>query len=188
MIVIPIPYRTFFLWIEPAATLLGAFYAWFRPDTYLQLTDAASAPGILGLPTTTQVVLRQLGNMYLAFALNEAIVLRSTTDLHVWRSLLFVLLVADFGHVYSCLPLGTGIYYHILDWNAIDWGNLGFVYCGATFRICFLAGVGMGTKKSKHKSRKSVDVKSAVNESVVTDTPMDQSRSPKSKRARKKRM
>ena len=28
-------------------------------------------------------------------------------------------------------------------WNAIDWGNLGFVYLGATTRIAFLSGLGL---------------------------------------------
>lgn len=187
MAVIPLPYRVFFLWVEPAATLVGAFYAWFRPETYLQLTNSASAPGLLGLPTATQIVLRQLGNLYLAFTLNEAIVLRSTVDLRVWRSLLLVLLIADVGHVYTCRPLGTGIYLDIINWNAIDWGNLGFVYCGATFRICFLAGVGLASKQSKLRSRKSTDVKPALDDRITADTSPEQSKSPKSKRGRKKK-
>jgi hypothetical protein len=31
------------------------------------------------------------------------------------------------------------------------WGNVGFVYAGATMRMCFLAGVGMGKGKPKTK-------------------------------------
>ncbi len=187
MAVIPTPYQAFFLWIEPAATLVGAGYAWFMPETYLQLTDSGSAPGILGLPVATHIVLRQLGNLYLAFALSEALVLRSTTDLRVWRSFLLVLLIADFGHLYTCLPLGTGIYYGVAKWNPIDWGNLAFVYGGATFRMCFLAGVGLGSTKPKPKSRKAIDVKPAVNDTIEVDTSTEPPKTPKSKRGRKKK-
>lgn len=154
---IPLPYIAFFLWIEPVATLAGAYFAWLDPQTYIQLTDPASAPGILGLPTATNVVLRQLGNLYVAFALNEALVLRATTDLKVWRALLLVLLIADFGHLYSCYALGPKAYYDVANWNAMAYGNYLFVYCGALTRICFLSGVGMGgPKKAKAKAKKSV--------------------------------
>ncbi len=185
---IPIPYQAFFLWIEPAATLVGAFYAWFMPETYLQLTDIGSAPGLIGLPTATHIALRQLGNLYLAFALSEALVLRSTIDLRVWRCFLLVLLIADFGHMYTCLPLGTGIYYRVFKWNAIDWGNLGFVYCGAGIRTCFLAGIGLGAKKSKSKSRskKTIDVRPDANDTIVVES-QDEPKTPKSKRGRKKK-
>ena len=167
---IPFPYIAFFLWIEPVATLAGAFYAFFKPQTYLQLTQASSAAGILGLPTATEIALRQLGNLYFCFALNEALVLRATADLRVWRTLLLGLLIADFGHLYSCLPLGLEVYYDVARWNAIDWGNIAFVYCGATTRICFLVGIGMGEPtKAKGKARKSI--KAAADETISAATP-----------------
>src|SRR5882757_5133830 len=170
---IPLPYTAFFLYIEPVATLVGAFYAWLKPQTYLQLTDAASAPGILGLPTATNVVLRQLGNLYVAFAINEALVLRATTDLKVWRALLLGLLIADFGHLYSCFPLGIKSYYDVANWNAMAYGNFLFVYCGALMRTCFLLEVGMGgPKKAKAKAKKSVRM--ALEEAPpVTPTQMN---------------
>jgi hypothetical protein len=187
MAVIPIPYQAFFLWIEPAATLAGAIAAWFMPESYLQMTDSGSAPGILSLPTATQIALRQLGNLYLAFALSEALVLRSTSDLRVWRSFLLVLLIADFGHLYTCLPLGTGIYYGVAKWNPIDWGNLGFVYCGATVRICFLFGLGLGPKKGTSKPKKAIEVRPTMEDTIVLDHIAEQPKTPKSKRGRKKK-
>jgi hypothetical protein len=154
---IPLLYRAFFLWIEPIATLAGAFYAWFKPQTYLDLTHAVSAPGILGVPIGTEVALRQLANLYVAFAINEAFVLRATSDLKVWRALLSGLLVADFGHLYSCFPLGFTTYYDVANWNKMAYGNYLFVYCGALTRTCFLLGVGLGSpRKFKAKARKSV--------------------------------
>lgn len=163
---VPFPYILFFLWIEPVATLVGAFYAWVQPYTYLKLQHAASAPfSILGLPLGTNVVLRQLGNMYLAFAFNEAFVLRATDDLRVWRVLLLGLLIADFGHLYSCLPLGLTAYYDFANWNGIDYGNFLFVYLGALTRICFLSGVGFPsatTKKPKSKAKKTVRIQETI--------------------------
>lgn len=201
MTTISLPYQIFFLWIEPLATLVGAVYAWFFPEIYLSLTDSGSSiQGILGIPIATQIALRQLGNIYLAFALSEALVLRSTTDLRVWRSFLLVLLIADFGHLYTCFPLGVGIYYRVTEWNAIDWGNLGFVYCGAVCRICFLAGVGLGVEeeekvkgsrkrvKGMEKEKEEIDTRPAMEgDTVVVEDAVEEPKTPKAKRGRKKK-
>ncbi|KAI9736667.1 MAG: hypothetical protein M1834_000871 [Cirrosporium novae-zelandiae] len=139
---IPLWYRLFFLYIEPVATFLGAYYAFFLPQEYIHLTHAASAPDEVQLPLGVEIVLAQLANMYFAFVLNEALVLRATDDIRVWKTLLFGLLVADFGHLYSVKPLGAEIYVNVMKWNSIDWGNIAFVYCGAMTRIAFLFGLG----------------------------------------------
>ncbi|KAI0841613.1 hypothetical protein F5Y06DRAFT_194800 [Hypoxylon sp. FL0890] len=146
--VLPLTYRAFFLIIEPISALVGAFYAHFRQDEYLAMTIHASSSVSLG----TSVVLSQLANLYLLFALNEALVLRSTGDLRVWRTVLFVLLVADFGHLYSVSGLGSWVYWDVTRWNAIDFGNVLFVYLGASMRIAFLAGVGLGTPTKSKKT------------------------------------
>ena len=65
--------------------------------------------------------------MYLLFAINEALVLRSTSDLRVWRTVLLGLLIADLGHLYSVRALGMDIYWNVLKWNKMDFGNVGFV-------------------------------------------------------------
>lgn len=150
---LPLVYRMFFLVIEPISALVGAFYAHFRQDEYLTMTHAGSASS--PVPLGTSIVMSQLANLYLLFTLNEALVLRSTGDLRVWKVLLFVLLVADFGHLYSVSGLGPSVYWDVSRWNAIDWGNVPFVYLGASMRIAFLTGVGLGTQaaptlKKKH--------------------------------------
>ena len=148
-ITIPLFYRYFFLWIEPASALVGAYYAFFQQQAYLNLTHAPSAP-LTGISLSSQIVLNQLANLYFLFALNEGLVLRATSDPKVWRILLFGLLVADFGHLYSVSPLGTEVFWNLRNWNAIDWGNVGFVYVGACTRISFLLGIGLPDgKKSK---------------------------------------
>ena len=134
---IPLIFRLFFLYIEPIATLVGAYYSAFEPQIYLELTHAPTAPKY-GISTSTSIVLAQLSNLYFLFAINEALVLRATEDLKVWRTVVCCLLVADFGHLYSVSALGLGVYWDVASWNAIDWGNVGFVYVGAVMRMSFL--------------------------------------------------
>lgn len=151
--VLPLPYRLFFLVIEPISALVGAYYAHFQQEEYLSLTHAASAPA--AIPRGTSVVLSQLANLYLLFALNEAIVLRATGNLRVWKAVLFGLLVADLGHLYSVSAVGSRVYWDVASWNAIDWGNVPFVYFGASMRIAFLAGVGLGGQKTAAVAKKA---------------------------------
>ena len=144
--VLPKAYRLFFLFIEPISALVGAYYAHFQPLSYLQLSHLHSAPANTEtIPLSTTIVLSQLANLYFLFALNEALVLRSTSDLRVWRTVLLGLLIADLGHLWSVKGLGARIYYDVSRWNKIDWGNVGFVYMGATMRIAFLSGIGLKT-------------------------------------------
>lgn len=143
---IHVVYRVFFFLIEPLSALVGAFYSHFRQHEYLSLLNAASTAE--QVPLSTSVALSQLSNMYLFFALNEALVLRSTADLRVWRAVLTVLLLADLGHLYSLRELGFEIYYNIAGWNVSDLGNVPWVYVGATLRVCFLAGIGLGESRA----------------------------------------
>ncbi|KAF9002311.1 hypothetical protein BDQ17DRAFT_1306479 [Cyathus striatus] len=135
-------YQVFYLYIEPISALVGAYYAAFRPDEYLALLS----PSISKVPmeqvvsSEAKICLLQLANLYLLFALNEHLVLSSTSSIKTWRRLLVGLLVADIGHLVSMAPLGSGIYWRIWEWNAMAWGSVGFVYLGAASRITFLAG------------------------------------------------
>lgn len=67
----------------------------------------------------------------------------------MWKTVLFGLLVADLGHLYSVKGLGLGIYWKVTEWNSMAWGNVGFVYMGAAMRTCFLAGVGLETGRGR---------------------------------------
>jgi hypothetical protein len=148
---LPLWYRLFFLYIEPFSTVIGFYYAFMQQRIYLNLTHLLSAPQS-EIPLGTSIVLSQLANLYLLFALNEALVLRSTTDLNVWRALIVGLLIADFGHLFSVAPLGLQIYWDFFSWNPIDWGNIGFVYLGAATRIAFLMGFGFPKTRGRRKA------------------------------------
>ena len=138
---IPKLYRFVFLYLEPLSTFAGAIQAHYRQEQYLSLTHAASAPGEI-IPVSTSIVLTQLANLYMLLCINEALVLRATSDIKVWKVFLFGLLVADFGHLYSVHLVGSWVYWEFWNWNPIDWGNVGFVYFLALVRVCMLAGVG----------------------------------------------
>ncbi|EOA90054.1 uncharacterized protein SETTUDRAFT_167020 [Exserohilum turcica Et28A] len=126
--------------------MAGAVCAACFQTTYLDLTmHAPSAPDGLSLtPISTKIVLSQLANMYLGLAFLEAAVLRATADVNVWQTFLVVLLLADVGHLCSLLPLGADVYWAFWRWNAMDIGNIPFVYFLAATRICLLARVGFG--------------------------------------------
>lgn len=118
---IPLLYQLFFLWIEPFSTAVGAYYAHFSQPAYMIMTAAPLTIPPPPVTTTTSIVLTQLANLYFVFALNEALVLRSTNDLAVWRAFLFGLLVADFGHLFSVHQVGVEVYWEFWKWNAMYW-------------------------------------------------------------------
>lgn len=142
---IPLIYRLFFLYVEPISALLGALYA-ARPEEYLSLiTLEATALPYIGVSKEMKISLYQLSNLYLLFALNENLVLSSTNSIRTWRRLLFCLLVADFGHLLTMAPLGLAAFWRFWEWNAMLWGSVAFVYVGATMRLSFLFGLGLGS-------------------------------------------
>jgi hypothetical protein len=157
-----LPYRLFFLYIEPISALLGAYYAAFKPEAYLRdlslqnISAQSSSSSILVSPLTTQtnMALLQLANLYLLFALNEHFVLSSSSSLLTWRRLLMGLLIADFGHLVTMAPLGSEVFWKFWDWNAMVWGSVGFVYMGASMRLCFLFGIGLSNTAETRREKK----------------------------------
>ncbi|EPT02604.1 hypothetical protein FOMPIDRAFT_1160105 [Fomitopsis schrenkii] len=150
---IPLLYRLFFLYVEPISALVGAYFAALQPADYLAYlapTPGASAAFVAAAapPTPTLISLFQLANLYLLFAINEHFVLSSTSDQRVWRRLLVGLLVADFGHLATMIPLAQdkgfyNVFLNIPQWSAMEWGSVGFVYAGASMRMSFLGGLGI---------------------------------------------
>ena len=144
------PYQLFFLYLEPISALAGAYYAALQPADYLRdLSLASSVMPIVVNTKQTNMALAQLSNLYVLFALNEHLVLSSAASQTTWRRLLFVLLVADFGHMATMAPLGSDVFWKVWEWNAMCWGSVGFVYLGASLRIAFLLGLGMSASKKK---------------------------------------
>ncbi|KAL9082824.1 MAG: hypothetical protein Q9159_006155 [Coniocarpon cinnabarinum] len=158
-------YCLLFLSLEPLTALAGAYYAYFYPSSYLNLTFPGAPFNFLPdrLPPSVDIVLKQLSNLYLLFAFNEFVVLRMAAQAHpgatkvatmwgmewrivdsrVWRAVLTGMLIADLGHLWSVRSLGSAVYYDMGSWNKMAWGNVGIVYAGMLARICFLSGLGV---------------------------------------------
>ncbi|PSS08859.1 hypothetical protein PHLCEN_2v3474 [Hermanssonia centrifuga] len=146
-------YRIFLLYVEPISAIVGSYYAAGQPLLYLNFLSAKPLPISQYPDTPTLISLYQLSNLYLLFALNEHLVLSSTRSLLTWRRLLFCLLLADFGHLATMIPLGlekglSEVFLKFWSWNAMEWGSVGFVYIGALTRICFLMGLGVNVRRA----------------------------------------
>jgi hypothetical protein len=105
----PLIYNVCFLYIEPLSIFVGGFIAMFLPSTYLETVHATSTSAFSGEHQNspgTQVLLAQWANIYVLFALNEALVFWLTSSHGVWRTMLAVFLLVDFGHL--CIVFGFG--------------------------------------------------------------------------------
>ena len=78
-----------------------------------------------------QVVLDQVAALYLLFAFNEAVVLRITSELKVWKAILAGIIICDIVHIYgTACALGSATFLDPLSWRFHD-----------AFNICFLFGM-----------------------------------------------
>lgn len=59
-------YTAFFLYVEPVATAVGAYYAFFEQPEYMELT-VPSVTGLAAISTREHIVLNQLANLYFVF-------------------------------------------------------------------------------------------------------------------------
>ncbi|KAF4466084.1 hypothetical protein FALBO_7060 [Fusarium albosuccineum] len=136
---IPFVYRALFLYFEPFAAFGGTLLLHFAPALFLNTMSPTSkyAPD-------NQVIYDQLGATYTLFAFNEAVVLRITKDIRVWKAILIGILICDAMHLYgSWVALGGAIFWDPRAWRAEEWVNLGTLWGQAAVRVAFVAGVGL---------------------------------------------
>ncbi|KAH6985531.1 hypothetical protein EDB80DRAFT_822395 [Ilyonectria destructans] len=124
----PFAYRALFLYFEPVGAFVGALLLHFRPASFLN----AMAPAAKYAPDN-QIIYDQLAATYILFAFNEAIILRTTNDLRVWRGILIGILVCDAIHLFG----------NPRTWRPEDWVNLVSLWGQAAVRLTFVAGVGL---------------------------------------------
>ena len=141
---IPFAYRILLLWFEPFAASNGAFLCLFYPDSFLRtFTTLPYAPD-------SQVIYDQLAATYVLFAWNEAIVLRFSQDLRVWKAIILGILMCDVVHLYaSWHALGTEVFLNPLLWRAEVWINHMLLYGPGAMRIAFLMEIGLGKNDKK---------------------------------------
>ncbi|KAH8891402.1 hypothetical protein GQ53DRAFT_155367 [Thozetella sp. PMI_491] len=136
-------YRVFFLWVEPVAAFVGSVMGLATPDDYFDSMSPVATP--LAQNPQFTVVFNQLAATYFLFAFNEAVVLRTTSELKVWKAMLFGIACCDLVHIYATgLALG-GLHTLVTPtvWRWQDWINLTMLYVPITMRIAFCLGVGI---------------------------------------------
>ncbi|PGH33550.1 hypothetical protein GX50_03622 [[Emmonsia] crescens] len=141
---IPVAYRLWFQYIEPLTVISGAYLAYFRPITYLRMTNAPSFAGTVAPPELAIFVLKQLAAGFVFLGLAEALVLHSTNDLKVYKALVFAMFACDIVYLSSMRGLGGSAWYWAQPWlwDSTGWGNFGTAWIGLILRTLFLYGVG----------------------------------------------
>lgn len=94
------------------------------------------------LPIGSEIVARQLGNMYLLIALVGVAILSSTSEPKVVQNYFIALAIGDLGHLYVTY-LGTGWSYFldVSQWNAMAWGNIGMTSFLLVNRLAYFLGL-----------------------------------------------
>lgn len=136
---IPTLYRLVFLYLEPFLAIGAAIQTHFAPAIFLNTMSQTS-----NYASDNQVIYDQVAALYTLFAFNEAVLLRLTNDIRVWKSILVGIFVCDILHLYaSWTSLGNDVFWNPLAWRVEDWANLGALWGLGVVRVAFLAGVGL---------------------------------------------
>lgn len=147
-------YRIYFRTIEPLCALGGTYLTLFQPARFLGATTPATifkdiyrTPALqaeVAQQPVTQVLLANIGSLYVLFAINELLVLRVTRELAVWRGVVLAMVCADLGHLWGVYAGGGFEAGWIQRWDGEEWFNVGTLAFGLVLRIAFLLGLGVG--------------------------------------------
>ncbi|KAL8871212.1 MAG: hypothetical protein Q9174_002906 [Haloplaca sp. 1 TL-2023] len=149
---IALPYRFIFLYFEPAAAFFGTYINLFQPTAYLlSLSPAASASTYSPL---TYPVYAQVAGHLLLFSWLQAILLRSTSSVKIWKILLFGIFMCDLLHLYgNYVGMGAEAFWDPRNWRMEDWVTLCMTYGPAMMRLAFCLEIGVGPDESKMKEQ-----------------------------------
>ncbi len=137
---IPTLYRILFLYIEPVAIISGAIQSFFTPTKFAVFLQPTSTT----VSKELQIVFSYLSANYFLLAWLEAVVLRCTSSLKVWKVIQLGIFLSDAFHLYaSANALGSTRFWDPRKWRAEDRINLGLIAGNGTARLMFLLGVGM---------------------------------------------
>ena len=144
---IPLLYRLLFLYFEPFADLGGVYLTLTQPALYLSIY-------IPNMPSTAytpfmQPIFAQLAGLLTLFAWSQAIVLRVTSDVNVWKAVLSGMVLCDSLHLYGMWAvLGTEVFLDLRRWRLEEWINFVMLYGPGGMRLAFCAGLGLGDGKT----------------------------------------
>jgi hypothetical protein len=143
---IALPYRIYFLYLDPIMALGGV---------YLIATDAtkfikSTVPDTLSLEPSTitpliTLLLTNIAALYAYLAINEALILRVTNQLTVWKAVIAALVITDVGHVYAVWAAAPERFSfgELESYTFEERVNLGILVGGLGLRLAFLAGIGV---------------------------------------------
>ena len=147
---IPFLYRFLFLYYEPFSAFGGSILCWFNPSQFL-LVMAPTSMAVYA--PSNQVIYDQLAATYMLFAFNEAVVLRLTDDLNVWKGIVAGILLCDLGHLWAAYRIWGIVCFQPWLWRPEEWVNLGMIVVPGIIRVALLLDVGIGKKKVGKKGK-----------------------------------
>ncbi|KAI0042240.1 hypothetical protein FA95DRAFT_1682648 [Auriscalpium vulgare] len=147
-------YQALFLYIEPASTILLFFMIWLVPGAawfhHELIPDGTPAPAALDDRTT--MVIWQLGNCCLLFAMLSSFVFRAVRDAlpenpaaqeRILGAHLFCMTIADATHIGATFAgLPEYLRYTPQSWNAMAHGNISYVVVLLLVRTAWFLGIG----------------------------------------------
>lgn len=140
---IPFVYRLLLLYLEPVMAINGAAMCMMRPALFLKTFSP-----VLPYTASSQIIYDQLAATYLFLALIEAVVLRASAELRVWKAVVASLLVSDFVHLWAGAKLMAqeGNVWPVA-WRPEDWIVLGTLVGPGLLRLAFLWELGFTRSK-----------------------------------------
>ena len=149
---IPLPYRLLFLYVEPVCALFGAIINLVSPITYLLSLSPNATPSTYD-PLTSPIYAQLAGHLLL-FTWLQAVLLRSTDDLRVWKIVLAGIVLCDLLHLWgSAQLLGLRGFVDPRAWRLEEWVNFVMLYGPGAMRVVFCMGWGLG-EEAKVKGEK----------------------------------
>jgi hypothetical protein len=144
---IPLVYIITFNWFEPILATLGALQAYFAPQDLIEL----ATPNVKYDPSL-HALFTQLAGSWLLLAFNDAVTLRITRDVKIWRCILAAGLISDASYTLSLYEsLGAARLFVPWVWTGMDWLTIGTTVVPMVIKGAFVAGVGLDFRGGKPK-------------------------------------
>jgi hypothetical protein len=143
---VPLMYRITFNWIEPFFATAGALQAYIFPQSLLEI----EMPSIEYSPILQPLFTQRTG-LWLLLALNDAVTLRATHDVIIWRLILAGGLFSGFFYYLNILEdHGSARFWNPKAWDLNDWITLVLTLVPMAIKLAYVAGIGFGKSlKSK---------------------------------------
>ena len=145
---IALPYRILFLYIEPLAALFGTYTTLFHPEPYLLSLSPTATYSSLTYP-----VYAQIAGHDLLFSWLQAVLLRSTSSVRIWKIVLFGILMCDVLHLYgSYVVLGPESFFDPRTWRWEEWITFVMTYGPGLLRAAFCLEIGVSQTRATKRS------------------------------------